>query len=228
MVAAFRLFGPDHWGALAMTAVIAALLIVFARRLRGAGRFLALIILGTELVDPIVSAATGRLSWQQGLPLELCDLAAFATAYALWTRGQAAFELAWFWGLAGTLQALLTPTVAYGFPHPEYFRFFVLHAGIVIGVLYLGPGLGLAPRRGAVWRVYGWTAIYAACVALVDWALSANYFYLCRKPEGSILEHLGPWPWYIVAGAVIGAALFLLLDLPFRARSSGAGRRERA
>jgi uncharacterized membrane protein YwaF len=29
---------------------------------------------------------------------------------------------------------------------------------------------------------------------------------------------MGPWPWYIAAGAALGLALFLALDAPFRRR----------
>jgi hypothetical integral membrane protein (TIGR02206 family) len=221
----FRMFGPDHLGALAATAVVATLMIVRARRLPAAGRILAVIIVAAQVADPFVSYAAGHLSWQKSLPLELCDLAALATVVALWTRRQTAFEFAWFWGLTGTLQALLTPAVVHGFPHPEFLRFFLLHGAIVVGVLHLGPGLGMAPRRGALWRVYGWTALYAAAMGLIDWAIDANYFFLCYRPEGSVLEVFGPWPYYILGGAVIGAVFFWLVDLPFRVRSAAGARR---
>ena len=45
------------------------------------------------------------------LPMQLCDWAAGATILALAWRHQTAFELAYFWGLAGTSQALFTPAV---------------------------------------------------------------------------------------------------------------------
>ena len=224
MAAGFAPWGPDHLGALAATVAVAAWFVLRQRRapspllLRG----LAVLILLAQAVDPLIAGSVGRLNVRQSLPLELCDLASFAAALALWTRRQGPFEFAWFWGLSGTLMALLTPTVNRGFPHPEYFRFFVLHAGIVVAVLGLGAGLSMRPRRGAVWRVYGWTAVYACAVGLVDWALSANYFYLREKPPGSVLEPFGAWPWYIGAGALIGAALFFLLDLPFAGRGRGA------
>jgi len=60
-------------------------------------------------------------------------------------------------------------------------------------------------------------------VAVVDAALGANYMWLREKPPSTILDLFGPWPYYILGGAVLGIALFLLLDLPYRitARRSG-------
>ena len=217
----FEAFGADHLGALCATGLAAWVLIRRARR-RGPDAIapiLASLILITLILDPFIHFALGRLSLQTALPIELCDLAGVACILALWTRHQTAFEFAWFWGLSGTLQALITANPRYGFPHPDYLRYFAFHSGIVVAALYLGPGLGLRPRVGAVWRVFRWTLVYAAFVGLVDWALDANYFFLCRKPKGSLLDLLGPWPYYLLGGAALGAVIFWLLDLPYRRRS---------
>ena len=41
--------------------------------------------------------------------------------------------------------------------------------------------------------------------------------YLCGKPKGaSLLDSLGPWPNYLLAGGVVALALFWLLWLPVR------------
>jgi uncharacterized membrane protein YwaF len=65
------------------------------------------------------------------------------------------------------------------------------------------------------------TIAYAVAVGLVDWALGANYMWLREKPGGSVLELFGPWPWYILGGAAIGATIFFLLELPYRAGEEG-------
>jgi len=220
--AAIARFGTGHLAVLAGAAAFAALAAVLGRRLRGrpvaakAARTLAYPIAAALLLDPVTHYAHGELTLGKALPLQLCDLAAVLCAYALWPRRQLAFELAYFWGLAGATQALLTPPPGPGLDDPDTWRYAIVHAATIAGVFYLGPGLGLRPRRGSWRRISLLTAAYAVAVGLLDWALGANYMWLRAKPAGSILELLGPWPWYILGGGAIGVLLFYLLELPYR------------
>ncbi|MEM8883169.1 MAG: TIGR02206 family membrane protein [Planctomycetota bacterium] len=210
------LFGTEHLAVLLLTAAVSAAMIRFATG-RAPGRVLALVLLAAQIADPFIAAHYGWLNIRNALPIELCDAAAFAVILALWTHRIAVFELAYYWGLTGTVQAMLSPDLPFHFPHPEFIRFFVLHGGIVVGVLYLAAGVRLQPRPHAMGRAFGWTVVYAIGVGLVDWLLEANYMYLRSKPSGaSPLDWFGPWPWYILGGAGIGLALFFLASLPYR------------
>src|SRR5206468_2817543 len=59
------------------------------------------------------------------LPLQLCDAAIFVAAAALWTRRQVLVEVTYFWGLAGTIQALLTPGLPQHFPSYPYVQYYI-------------------------------------------------------------------------------------------------------
>ena len=79
------------------------------------------------------------------------------------------------------------------------------------------------PRPGAVWRVYAITAVFAAVAALATALTGGNYMFLRHKPaEASLLDVMGPWPVYIVTGALLGLAMFAALQALGRAV---AGRR---
>jgi uncharacterized membrane protein YwaF len=53
----------------------------------------------------------GAFTLENALPMQLCDWALLAIAASLWFRWRTCFEVAYFWGLAGTLQALFTPAI---------------------------------------------------------------------------------------------------------------------
>lgn len=216
------LAAPEHVGALAVIAVAITVLVVAARRSPGAWlKALAVVLLLDELSWWVYVAAGGGTPGEraQPLPLQLCDVAIFIAAAALWTRHQLLVELLYFWGLAGTLQALLTPDLPQHFPSYPYFQYYVAHGGVVGAALLLVVGMRLYPRPWAVVRVLGLTFAYAAIVGLVDLLTGSDYMYLRAKPPSpTLLDFLGPWPVYILSAAVIGLGLFAVLDSPFRLR----------
>lgn len=221
-------FGPAHLALLALSALGMAAAAAYGRRLRGRAaaspftRSLAYVIVAAMIADPIVRRAYGELTLARALPLQLCDAAAAACALALWTRRQLLFELAYLWGLAGVTQAMLTPPGSIPpADDPDTWRYFVVHAAALAGVFHL-LGMGMRPRRGAWRRATLLTMAYAAAVGAVDWALGANYMWLRKKPEGSILDLFGPWPFYILGGTFVGALLFYALELLSRV-GGGAG-----
>ena len=61
---------------------------------------------------------------------------------------QQLYELAYFWGLGGTVQAVLTPDLDTRFPSFDFFRYFIAHGGIVVSVLAMTIGLRLRPQPG--------------------------------------------------------------------------------
>jgi hypothetical integral membrane protein (TIGR02206 family) len=223
----FERWGLQHLTALLITAAFALALTAVVRRTRDE-RLRRTVRAGLAgLLVAIVAAvlarehAAGPLHWWDLAPLQLCDLAIVVTLYALVTLKPLAVELAYFWGGSGTFIAMLTPDLREGFPSWWFFTFFTLHGGVVAAALVLTVGLGLAPRKGAVLRTLFVTNAYALVVGIVDAVTGANFMYLRAKPmEPSLLDHLGPWPVYILGGEVVAAALFLLLDLPFRLRYS--------
>ena len=232
-----ELLSTAHVAAITLTALAALLFATLARRLSRRrtttlARALALLILVGFVVEQITYAARGEWSARLNLPLNLSDVVTFVAVAALWhPRRGVLTELAWFWGLTATLQAVLTPDLGHTFPDLLYLTFFVTHGGAIVAAVMLVVGLRLVPRRWAVWRVYGLTVVCAAVAAAGCRITGGNYMYLRRKPSGgSILDPLGPWPWYLLAAALLGLAMLLALDALTRAiarlqKSRAAGAR---
>ena len=109
---------------------------------------------------------------------------------------------------------MLTPDLGQAFPSLFYLTYFVTHSGAIVGACLLVAGRAIVPRPGAVARVYAITAAFALLAAGGNVLTGGNYMYLREKPSSaSLLDVMGPWPWYILAGAGLGLVLFAALAL---------------
>ncbi len=169
----------------------------------------------------IYQALRGLLSWEYSLPLELCSLVLAACIASLFRPNPFTAEIAYFWGLGGLLHALITPDLVQGFPSMNFNLFFLSHGTTLIAIVFLVASGDFRPRRGAVLRMMALLNLYGLVVGMVDLWTGWNYGYLCRKPPtGSLLDFLGPWPWYLISIELIALLTFLMLDFPRRIRAS--------
>jgi hypothetical integral membrane protein (TIGR02206 family) len=192
-----------------------------SRRRRAADRAirigLAAALASNELVWYRHVLALGWVDPPRGLPLDLCDLVLWLTVVGLVLDRPRLREVLYFLALAGTGMAVLTPDLGGGEGAYVTGRYFVAHGGIVTAILYLVLSGALRPRPGGWWRALLWVNAYALAIGAFDLATGTNYFYLREKPSApSLLDVLGPWPWYILGGEAVAALLFLALSLPFR------------
>ena len=161
----------------------------------------------------MADAIDGIWTTQYTLPLQLTDAVSAAAIVALWTRRTLLIELTYFWALTASLQATVTPDLGQNFPSVFYFTYFAYHVGAVVAACLLIFGLGLYPRPRAAWRIFGLTLAWAAIAGLGNVITGGNYMYLRTKPaHGSLLNVMGPWPWYIASAAAVGLAMLLGLQ----------------
>ena len=167
-------------------------------------------------------AVQGVTIFPNHLPLELCDDSLWLVIAALLTLQPAIFDIAYYWALAGASMSLFTPNMS----HPSHFlaiQFFADHGLIVAATLYLVWSGQARPRRGSVLRAMVALNVLAAVVGTFDDVFKTDYMFLRTKPSTvSLLDVLGPWPWYILSLEAVGFGLFLLLYLPFRRAGSTA------
>jgi hypothetical integral membrane protein (TIGR02206 family) len=214
-----ELLDAEHVGAMVATVVAAGVAVPAARRWPvQVSRGLAVLIGTTYLVEHAWFIARGTWSLDFNLPLHLTDVVTVVSVLALWTARPLLVELTWFWGLTASLQAVLTPDLGSAdFPELLFWTFFITHSGAVVAALVLVIGRRIEPRPGAVKRVFAATVVVAAAAGIANLLTGGNYMWLREKPEaGSLLDVMGPWPWYILSAAVLALLLFALLAAPFR------------
>lgn len=231
-VPGFTPFSSAHAAVLTVGAGIIAALIALGRR-PGRPRTIATGLLAFAC---LASYPLSQLGWSacgdpidldNSLPLHLCDIAVIVAGFALLTRHPALCELTYFWGLAASIQGIVTPNVGYGFPHPVFLSFFWHHFSIVAAALFLPLALGWRPRRPihhTVTRVFLWSELYLITMLPTNSLLGTNFGFLAHKPDNpSLLDHMGPWPWYLLSLQFVALLLFILLSLPFLRKRHGNG-----
>ncbi len=177
-------------------------------------RVLALVILADWVGEYVADAVRGTWDVEHDLPLQLTDAVSAVAVLALWGRRALLIELLYFWSLTASLQAVLTPDLGRSFPSVYYFTFFGYHVAAIVGACLLVFGCRVYPRPGAAWRVFALTLAFAAVAGAGDVVTGGNYMYLREKPaHNSLLNLLGPWPWYIVSTAALAIAMLLTLEL---------------
>ena len=190
----------------ALTVVTPPALWIASRRLRSDRfdraicRVLAVLLLGIEAGEFSLKLFGDRTPAAQALPMQLCDWALLAVVVALWSRRQSCFEVAYFWALGGTVQALLTPAIGRDVPQWRQAGFFLAHSLIIIGVVFLLLVLRMRPYPGSLIRVIFWSEIYLVAALFTNAVTGENYGFLAGKPPNpSLLDWFSDVPWLYVA-----------------------------
>jgi hypothetical integral membrane protein (TIGR02206 family) len=213
-----RQFSGPHLTALAVLVLAAVGAVLLARRYPGRPTrilsvALAALILAAWAGEYVADVVQGTWTAEYSLPLQLTDAVSLSAIIALLTRRRLFVELAYFWSLTASLQAILTPDLGQNFPSVFYFTYFTYHVGAVVAACLLVFGQGLYPRPHAAWWVFGATVVWAVPAAAADVIGGGNYMYLHYKPvHNSLMSLMGPWPWYVAVTALLGLAMLLAVQ----------------
>ena len=218
----FTYFSQTHFAALIILFCVYLMLFAVRKNLSRSAMdkkvrlIIAILLILQELSLNIWRTYNGIWHISTSLPLHLCGIAVVLSALMLVSNNYRLYEINYFWGLGGAIQALLTPDIGlYGFPHFRFFQFFASHGLIVLATLYMTFVAGYRPEHRSVWRVFAITNIYMVFIAGFNMLTGGNYLFICSKPEnGSLMDFMGPWPWYILTLEVVGIFSFYLYYSP--------------
>jgi hypothetical integral membrane protein (TIGR02206 family) len=229
--APFELFGLPHLVAMGVVALVNVAIICFGRRLSSRWRagvryVLVFTLVFVEGAWHAWNLATGQWTVQRLLPFHLCSALVWLSAVMLVTKSYRIYEFAYLLGIAGALQAIITPDAGqYGFPHFRFFQVFISHGSIVTGAVFMTAVEGYRPHLKSLLRVAVVGNLYMLLVAAINALIGSNYLFIAHKPEtASLLDVLPPWPWYILYIEGIGLVAMVLFYLPFAVRDWRARR----
>lgn len=171
-----------------------------------------------EIIWHAWNSHTGQWNIQTMLPLHICSLMIWLGGFMLIFRNYRIYEFAYFLGLGGATQILLTSNPPLElFVQYRYFQIYISHGLLIISVMYMTIIEGFRPTWGSLLRTILGTNLYMAVLFPLNLLIGSNYMFLAYKPDAfaSLLDILPPWPTYIIYMEIIGVFTFLLLYLPF-------------
>ncbi|TMW73454.1 YwaF family protein [Alteribacter natronophilus] len=220
----FVMFSAEHLLMIAVLFAGIAAIVLFRHRLRKKplrkweiGTAVTLVLLETGY--HVWLLFTGNWGTHHALPLELCNISLIMIIVVLLTRHRATQNIVLFIGIAGALQAIMTPVLSYGLPHFRFVHFFYTHILIIWTAVYFAAVRGYRPDFSSVWKALLFLNLLLPFILFVNSRVEGNYWFLTGKPEeGSLLDFLGPHPWYIVSLELVAFVTFVLIWLLFRER----------
>lgn len=177
---------------------------------------LGLLVSLTIIIFHCYKISLGHYSVKTDLPLYLCSLMALLIPIFTHYRKYWIYEILVFWVIAGTSQGVITPDIPEGFPSFDYFRYWVVHLGLLIIIFYATFVFKMKPKLKSVFKSFFALQGYVVIMVFINYILNSNYFYLNKKPEvTTLLDYFGDWPIYIIVTQIIVIPFFLLIYFPF-------------
>jgi hypothetical integral membrane protein (TIGR02206 family) len=179
------------------------------------GNILAFSIFFTVLLGTVLNMFKDDFNYQEDLPLHLCSLLAILIPSLSLTKKFLYFEIYFFLILAGTFQSIITPD-EYNYLNFSFFRYWFMHAGLIIFMLFTVFIYKMRPTIRSVWKSFLAMQTYLLFTYVVNHFLGSNYFYTNRKPKAAtLLDFFGEWPQYIFVVELLTIPFFLLIYAPF-------------
>ena len=175
---------------------------------------LIFITISQELIDDILRWNVGIWNVAEDLPLHMCGISFFTSTYALYSKNQTAFELSYFWGLAGAFQAIITPDFTRFVMDVSLFWNFLSHGLIILNVLWMIVIDNMRCRVGSYLNAIIITNGILFIISIVNSILGGNYWFICEKPGGESPFIMGEWPLYIIGFQISGILLLGLFYIP--------------
>ena len=179
------------------------------------GNILAFSIFFTVLLGTVLNMFKDDFNYQEDLPLHLCSLLAILIPSLSLTKKFLYFEIYFFLILAGTFQSIITPD-EYNYLNFSFFRYWFVHAGLIIFMLFAVFIYKMRPTIRSVWKSFLAMQVYLLFTYVVNYFLGSNYFYTNRKPKAAtLLDFFGEWPQYVFVVELLTIPFFLLIYAPF-------------
>jgi hypothetical integral membrane protein (TIGR02206 family) len=218
----FKAYTYLHWWPLIFFVFVLGSVIIFARQKLSHkqrivfGTSLATIPALCVILRMILTAIDGTFSIQEGLPFHICRTIALVFPFVIYHQSRKWFGILYFFTIVGTSQALLTPDLPLSVPHHSYWTYWLLHCTLISLPIYCIVNFDWKVTKRDFWNAILAGNVYLLVTGIINYLIGSNYFYKSHNPQSpTLLDFLGPWPWYLLAVEGLAVIFFLLAGLPF-------------
>jgi hypothetical integral membrane protein (TIGR02206 family) len=218
----FSLFGIQHNIVIILTIFLSIGLPLFTTRFFNTyqqlitSRAIAILISFWVILYDVILLYLGKFNYKTDLPLDICNLIGLLIPFLMWNPSKQLFPFLYFYIMAGTTQAVFVPYLFDGFPSFVFIKFWVVHGGLIVYILYVAVVWKFQLTLKDLWRSFLFLQLYGVLIYLTNKLIGANYIFLVQKPPtNSVFDYFGPWPIYILVAEAIMLFLMSMVYLPY-------------
>lgn len=221
----FEMFSVSHFVIISILILVSLGIFLFRKKLKSElwrliDIAIALSLILIETTYHLWMFVNGSWDPSHAIPLELCSISLILTVLLLLTQKKIIYEILLFTALLGATQALITPSLTYDFPHFRFFHFFYTHLMVIWVPLYFTWVKGYRPTIWSVLKLFVFLNVLMPMIMIINKLVDGNYMFLSHKPDSaSLLDVLGPYPWYILSLEGFLITLSLIVWLIFREKA---------
>lgn len=215
----FVLFSDQHLITIGIGFAVSILLIFlgfFTERKQLFAKMIAVLVLGVKVAELVYRHNYFGETVTQLLPLHLCPIVIILSIFMMFFHSEALFQPVYFWSM-GAFFAIFMPELREGMSDFASQSFYITHFFILFSTVYAFIHFRFRPTTAGFIVSFLLLITLAFIMYFVNIQLGTNYLYVNQPPvTKSLVDFMGPWPYYIFSLAGIYLTLSFVLYLPFK------------
>ena len=215
----FILFSNEHLITVGIGFVSCILLVFlgfFTEKKATFAKIVAIAVLGVKIAELLFRHHYYGETVAELLPLHLCPIVIILSIFMMFFHSEVLFQPVYFWSI-GAFFAILMPDIRDGMSNFASQSFFITHFFILFSTAYAFVHFRFRPTKAGFLCSFLLLVTLAFIMYFVNNKLGTNFLYVNHPPvTKSLMDFMGPWPYYIFSLAGIDIAISFFMYLPFR------------
>ena len=215
----FVLFSNEHLITMGIgfaSCILLVFLGFFTEKKTAFAKIIAIAVLGIKIAEILFRHYYYGETVAQLLPLHLCPIVIILSIFMMFFHSEVIFQPVYFWSI-GAFFAIIMPEIRDGMSNFASQSFFITNFFILFSTAYAFVHFRFRPTRAGFLCSFLLLVTLAFVMYFVNNKLGTNYLYVNHPPvTKSLMDFMGPWPYYIFSLAGIDIAISFFMYLPFR------------